>query len=462
MHLEITRAIILGTGWPVLVLGSLLIFTLVYRFYINVRGVVFGRLTVIMVSGWILTMYCLGIVATVAMFLDLKTGVTVVFPIFLVWAVSMAVVFAVVRQWLKQASVINDFYQDIERKYQLIFEVSPEAIILLDAEGTIISVNERLHEWLDYPTAEIVGHPIITLPFLTEKSKELILNNFARRQSGGAPLSYEIEAFNKKGARKFGRIIETSLKDKNGKIIRNLSMISDITDRVHLERLRDDLTHMIVHDLKNPLTGITVSVDLFLNGTLGTLTKEQIATLTIMQTSARKLIGLIMDILDIRKLEENKLDLNLAIFPAEDLIKNIGWIINSTPREEKKVTVNTETDLLLKGDLNILTRVLENLLSNAVKHTPRGGEIKLNFKRSGQEIVIEVADTGEGIPKKYLEHVFERFFKVEDQTMQTKLDTGLGLTFCKLAVEAHGGRIGVESTVGQGSRFYFYLPDGKN
>jgi hypothetical protein len=107
MSLEMIRLLILATGWPVLVLGSIYIFTQVYRFYLSVKGVIFGRLTMIMVSGWIVTMYCLGIVATVAMFLDARIGVTVVFPVFIVWAISMAVVFAVVQLWLRQASTIN-------------------------------------------------------------------------------------------------------------------------------------------------------------------------------------------------------------------------------------------------------------------------------------------------------------------------------------------------------------------
>lgn len=448
----------MATGWPVLVLGSIFIFYLVYKFYLDVKGVVFGRLTMIMVSGWIFTMYCLGIAATVAMYLDVKIGVTVVFPIFVAWAACMAVIFLVVRQWLKQASTINEFYQDIERKYQLIFDVSPEAIVLLDETGTILSTNERLHEWLGYRTEDIVGRQIVSLPFITDASKGLIMKNFALRQAGGPALSYEIEAVNKKGDHKFGRIIEAVLKDSRGKTIRNLSMISDITDRVNLEKLRDNLTHMIVHDLKNPLTGITTTVELFLDGTLGALSEEQTKFLTNIQISSKKLTNLIMDILDVKKLEENKLDLKVVVFPVEDLVKNVSWLNGSAIKEGKKIGINAEKELLLKGDQNLLTRIIENLLSNAVKHTSPGGEIKLSIKKSGQEILFEVADTGEGIPQKYLDHVFERFFTVEDQTMRTKLDTGLGLTFCKMAVEAHGGRIGVESTVGQGSRFYFFLP----
>ncbi|HVN67663.1 MAG TPA: PAS domain S-box protein, partial [Candidatus Sulfotelmatobacter sp.] len=175
MRLELIRTLILASGWPVLVMGSGLIFILVYRFYLNVKRVIFGRLTLIMVLGWIFTMYCLGAVATVAMYLDVKTGVMVVLPIFISWAITMGIVFLVVQQWLKQAAVINGFYRSIERNYRLIFDVSPEAIVLLDDTGKILSANERLHEWLGYRTEEIVGRQIASLPFVSENSKLLMM-----------------------------------------------------------------------------------------------------------------------------------------------------------------------------------------------------------------------------------------------------------------------------------------------
>jgi signal transduction histidine kinase len=284
------------------------------------------------------------------------------------------------------------------------------------------------------------------------------MKNFSQRLRGGAAVPYEIEFVNKKGERKFGRVVETSVKDANGAISRSLTMISDVTDKVNLEKLREDLTHMIVHDLKNPLSGITSSVRLLLDGMLGPLSDEQGQALSTIQISSKKLTNLIMDILDIRKLEENKLELQKATFPADDLIKEVSWIRESAKKDEKQVSFSAEREIVINGDPNILTRIIENLLSNAIKHTSRGGQISLNVKRVNHDILVEVLDNGEGIPAKYLAHIFERFFKVQDQTLKTPLDTGLGLTFCKMAVEAHGGKLAVESTVGKGSRFYFAIP----
>ncbi|MFH1347094.1 MAG: HAMP domain-containing sensor histidine kinase [Candidatus Margulisiibacteriota bacterium] len=229
---------------------------------------------------------------------------------------------------------------------------------------------------------------------------------------------------------------------------------------IELEKTRDDLTHMIVHDLKNPLTGIVSTVELFSSGTLGPLTDDQKKFLEIARISYKKLSNMIMDLLDIRKIEENKLELNKETFPAKDILETISWIKSLASKEKKEIVLNIQKNIKIKVDKNLISRVIENLLTNAVKHTPPEGKISLNIKKNKNDILFEVIDTGEGIPPEYLDRVFDRFFKVESQTMKTKIDTGLGLTFCKMAVEAHGGKIGIESEVGKGSRFYFHLPQG--
>lgn len=229
-----------------------------------------------------------------------------------------------------------------------------------------------------------------------------------------------------------------------------------------LEKLRDDLTALIVHDLKNPLTGIVTSNDLLLQGLLGPLTADQKKTLELSKASAKKLLNLIMDLLETRKLEENKMPLSRASFSAGDLAKDLAWLEQLAGQEKKALAVNFKQGVTIFADRNLLVRVVENLAGNAIKHSPSGGKIELRISKSGKETLFEVVDTGEGIPAEYLDKLFNRFFKVETQNLKTRIDTGLGLYFCKMAVEAHGGRIGVESVPGRGSRFYFFLPGGAN
>ena len=108
-------------------------------------------------------------------------------------------------------------------------------------------------------------------------------------------------------------------------------------------------------------------------------------------------------------------------------------------------------------DRQLVSRVMVNLLSNAIKHTPSDGTITVTTRKAGSSIVVEVADTGSGIPREYQQRIFEKFGQV-DQPDQERRGTGLGLPFCRMAVEAHGGQIGVESQAGQGSTFFFRLP----
>lgn len=239
---------------------------------------------------------------------------------------------------------------------------------------------------------------------------------------------------------------------------------------VELEKLRDDLTGMIVHDIKNPLSGAMTAIDLLLSGSLGPLTAEQKKFIGYAKVGNNRILSIVNSLLDVQRLTENKLALKKSSFAASELVSNLDWVNGYVQGEEKKLVFSVENDLMIFGDKEIITRVLANLLTNSIKHTPRGGQITLRITKSSEarrakedalrnETLFEVIDTGEGIPKEYLDRLFERFFKVESQKFKTKIDTGLGLNFCKLAVEAHGGKIWVESEPNKGSKFSFTLPE---
>ncbi|MBU0574043.1 MAG: PAS domain-containing sensor histidine kinase, partial [Candidatus Margulisbacteria bacterium] len=322
----------------------------------------------------------------------------------------------------------------------------------------IIASNDRLQDWMGYKTNEIVGKNIMLLPFLTDESKAAIMKSFSEKLLDQESPAYDVELVNKKGQRKYGQVVAASVKDEKGKVIRNLTMISDVTEKRNLENLREDLRHMIVHDLKNPLVGITNTAELFLDNLLGPITDKQRENLQSMLGSSKKLSNLIMDILQVKSIEEQKMKINKREFQAEEMLKNLAWLNNLALGKKTRFETQCQPGLTINGDPDIITRVIENLASNAIKHTPREGSVALNIKEEKDSILFEVADTGEGIPREYQEKIFDKFFKVKDQSMKTQLDTGLGLAFCKLAVETMGGQIGVESEMGKGSRFYFTLP----
>ncbi|MCU0641898.1 MAG: PAS domain S-box protein [Candidatus Margulisbacteria bacterium] len=342
------------------------------------------------------------------------------------------------------------------RQFQQVVEQSPSTVMITDNRGSVTYVNPKFYDLTGYRADEIIGRNVRTLK-LGDQPPEIYRELWAALKAG-REWRGRFHNLRKDGTPYWENVSLAPLRNDRGETTHYIKVAEDFTRVVELEKLKDDLTHLIVHDLKNPLSGIVASVELFLAGTLGPLTPNQRKFIETIQASGKKLTSLIMNMLDVNKLESNKLEPRRTVFLAAALIKNLAWLEASAKKEEKVLTFDSDPALPINADFDLLTRVLENLAGNALKHTPRGGRVTLSFHKEGNDLVGAVSDTGEGIPAEYLDKVFDKFFKVSGQSLGTRLDTGLGLTFCKLAIEAHGGRIGVESTIGQGSRFYFRLP----
>ncbi len=227
-----------------------------------------------------------------------------------------------------------------------------------------------------------------------------------------------------------------------------------------LEKLRDDITHMIIHDLRTPLTSVIGGMQTL--EVMGDLNADQREMMDIAILGGETLLGMINDLLDVEKLESGSMQLDYAAQSPADLVASavgqVAWLAKSS---NLTLTAQTAAGLPpLWGDENKLRRTLVNLLGNAIKFTPAGGTITINAQYSAEthSMIFSVSDTGEGIPAESFERIFEKFSQVASRRGGRTLSTGLGLTFCKLAVEAHGGHIGVESIPGQGSTFRITLP----
>lgn len=226
-----------------------------------------------------------------------------------------------------------------------------------------------------------------------------------------------------------------------------------------LERMRDSLTHMIVHDLRTPLTSLLAGVQTV--ELLGALNEDQREVLALATEGGQTLLSMINDLLDIGKTEDGSLTLDRAAVCPRDLTDRAVVQVASLARDkEMALERRAAPELLpLAADEEKLLRTLVNLLGNALKFTPPGGRVTVSAdaERDGA-VRFQVTDTGEGIPREAFSRIFEKFGQVESRTAGRKMSTGLGLTFCKMVVEAHGGRIWVESEPGQGSTFSFIIP----
>ena len=225
-----------------------------------------------------------------------------------------------------------------------------------------------------------------------------------------------------------------------------------------IEQQRDDLMHMIIHDLRSPLSSNIAGVEMV--EMLGPLSDEQRDCLSIAMRSGHNLLDLINDLLDIAKMEAGGLSIELqscdAAYLAACAADQISPLLGD---KELTLTRDIAPDLpAMLADESKLRRIFVNLLANAVKFTPRAGHITLSARTEAGFVLFSVQDTGEGIPQNALQQIFEKFRQVENRKSGRQNSSGLGLTYCKLAVDAHGGRIWAQSTPGVGSTFFFTIP----
>ena len=223
-----------------------------------------------------------------------------------------------------------------------------------------------------------------------------------------------------------------------------------------VERLRDDMRKMIVHDLRTPLTAVIVGVDMLQKH--GALNASQRELMTVAAGGGRTLLAMVNDLLDVEKMESGSAQLQYVELSASSLITAVLEQVSplAVEAETRLVTEIASGLPSFQGDENKLTRTLVNLVANAIKFT-RGGSVTITASDDGEgKIRFAIRDTGDGIPAASFERIFEKFGQLDSR----KAGTGLGLAFCKLAVEAHGGRIKVESTPGTGSTFSFSIPVG--
>lgn len=226
-----------------------------------------------------------------------------------------------------------------------------------------------------------------------------------------------------------------------------------------LEQIKEDLVNMIIHDLKGSLGEISANLDLLSYGELESNDREYLDTAT---QGCEALLRMILNLLDVRRMEEGRLKLYCEEF---DLGEVIGGVVekHKTTIKQKEVEVKLVIDEKLStwiADRSLIERVLSNLLTNAIGYSHRGGEIEIisTYHQETKLLRVEVKDNGKGIPEEFQQKIFDKFSQVDSHYADRRHGTGLGLTFCKMALEAHQGKIWVESEEGRGSSFILLLP----
>jgi len=236
-------------------------------------------------------------------------------------------------------------------------------------------------------------------------------------------------------------------------------VLHDITELRKLERVRRDFVANVSHEFKTPLTAIQGFAETLLGGAIDD-PQNRLRFLEIILEHSRRLARLTDDLLKLSKMDADKLELEIRRLSVAQFVESCIETTQRTAAEKDlRVSVNLQQPLPdIAADRRRLAEVLQNLLDNAMQYTPAGGQIMVGASANGAEVTITVSDTGIGIPQADQSRIFERFYRVDVARSREVGGTGLGLSISKHLVEAHGGRIWVESEVGQGSQFHFTVP----
>jgi|YNPNPStandDraft_1061719.scaffolds.fasta_scaffold00238_17 PAS domain S-box-containing protein len=349
-----------------------------------------------------------------------------------------------------------------EQRYESLFNESSDPIVVLAPDGRVINFNRRAMEIFGrLATARNDGlEDAYFWHIIGVEEKEFQDTLLQVRQ--GKSLKTELKLTVQTPDGEEPRTLEATMTRIDYGGHEAIQWIGhDISERVAFEQLRTDLINMIIHDLRNPLGSIMSSLQLLHTGLLErdqTLPFKKLVSIAI--RSGQKMYRLIDSLLDTGRFEAGEAELKkVPVSPGALVQEAIEQIHPLALNRGQKLESYVEPDLPpVVADPDIILRVLTNLLDNAVKFTMGPGTIAVEARQADREILFSVTDSGPGIPPESQQRVFERFVRLESS--EGTRGTGLGLAFCKLAVEAHGGRIWVESEAGHGATFRFTLPLG--
>lgn len=330
-----------------------------------------------------------------------------------------------------------------------------EGLLVIDDKGKVIMLNPAAEKLLNVSKETQIGQDI-SKNLKNEHLLSLVKDSPEKK-------SKEIEFLNQDDeTKKVLRSSSAVIEDENGKTIGMVSMLSDITKQKELDQMKANFVAKVSHELRTPLVATEKSISLLLTKAPGSINETQEQFLAIAQRNLKRLSRLINDLLDLSKLEAHKMSLEKKPSSMEEIIDDSmetfkTWAGTKSINIEKKIDKNLP---LVNIDPSKMIQVINNLLGNAIKFTPPNGiiTVETKFQEETQELKINVADTGLGIPEEDLSKVFTKFYQTKDRGSTDISGTGLGLSIVKEIIELHNGRIWVESEKGTGANFIFTLP----
>jgi PAS domain S-box-containing protein len=352
--------------------------------------------------------------------------------------------------------------KESEERYRSLTQAALDGIIGIDDRGGITFWNKGATRIFGYPDEEAIGQDFVELvvPKDYRESVAQKAKDFYETGAAGPMIGKVSEAV---ALRKDDEVFPVELSiapvRSRGKW-ESVVVVRDISERRQIEEAKNRLLSNISHELRTPLTSIEGYAKFMLTGKLGEVSANHERCLNIIAEESDRLRTLIDDTLDLMTIDSGGIEMEMSEVTLTDIIEQLVSSMEIELNEKdislaKNLSSNMKS---IEGDPDRLFQLFSNLLSNAMKFTPEGGSIEIRSREEKGNVVVEVVDTGIGIPSEELPRIFDRFYQVDSSLARKYGGMGLGLAICNEIVEAHGGRIEAESKEGEGSVFRVSLP----
>ncbi len=343
-----------------------------------------------------------------------------------------------------------------EQRLRLLVETLPLGVYECDTDGVITLANEAYCRMTGYDSDTVLGMAI--WDFLEPGPQRDALSAHLQRliQEQPEPKPYICREFTADGRSFDAQIDWTYKRDETGQVIGLVCILSNISRHREMEQVKDEMISSLSHEMRTPLTAMLGFTEFLLENTVDEAKSREFLGTIYRETE--RLHELINNFLDLQRMKSRQTVYHFEPLEIRPLLYESAALFASASKTHR-ITVDIPSDLPpVTGDEARLHQVLNNLLCNAIKFSPKGGEITLGARRDDNVVIVWVKDEGIGISPAMLEKIFDRFYRVDSSESRRTGGTGLGLALVREIVTAHGGRVWVESKVGNGSTFFFSVP----
>lgn len=330
-----------------------------------------------------------------------------------------------------------------------------DGIIVLDFNKNIVLSNKAALEITNFSKEELQGQ-IDKLIHLFKDQEEIFPQTYCQEN-----FNKTVRLVGKDGKQTKIELITNRIGETLHSNLSYLLILHDLSKEEDLERMKLDFVSMVSHELKTPLTSIIGYLSVFETENKNKIPKEELDLIERSLIGAQQLLSLVQNILNVNKIEEGQLSVTIEEMDYLSVLSRVvDELKNLASQKNIILTLNTPSQPLPKvlADPTRIEEVITNLVANAINYTNPGGKVEISLSLSANQLITIISDTGIGIPKEAIPHLFNKFFRVSNQTQRASKGTGLGLYIVKSIVEKLNGKIWVESEAGVGSRFYFTLP----